>query len=542
MKLFEFFSQDSEVPKHTIIFMSTMAGISGGVLLAIINTAAEMASNHEPLTQYFLLYTTTLIIFAYARKTAFFQTITAAEAVIRKIRVRISDKLRHTELDFIENTGQSNIYTALTQDISLISQSIFTLLIATQSTVIILFSFLYIAWLSITGFVLTLMTLALIIGVYSFLKQGISEQLELMMIKENEFFDTLNHVLEGFKEIKLNHQKNDDLFAHIETLSQKVEELKVRATHQLLTSTIFANIASYILLGIIVFILPNFVSTHSEVVIKITAATLFLLGPADAIIGAIPMLTRANTSAENIHQLEADLDIISQGTEENEKNFDQPLRTFNTLQLDALTFDYKNQAGQALFHVGPINFTLSSGEIVFIVGGNGSGKSTLLKLLTGLYYPTSGQILVDDDEIEQATYPMYRELFSSIFTDFHLFDKLYGLSDIDEQKIQALLRLMELSKKTKYVDGKFSHLNLSTGQKKRLAFIAAVLEDKPIYIFDELAADQDPQFRQYFYEVILPDLRDQGKTIIAVTHDDKYFDQADRVLKMEYGQLVDYHS
>jgi putative ATP-binding cassette transporter len=189
--------------------------------------------------------------------------------------------------------------------------------------------------------------------------------------------------------------------------------------------------------------------------------------------------------------------------------------------------------------VGPLNLTIQQGEILFIVGGNGSGKSTLLKLLTGLYYPDVGTLSVDDKVIEQDNYQAYRELFSIIFTDFHLFDRLYGLPAVDEQQLNALLRLMELEKKTQYLDGKFSHLDLSTGQKKRLAFIVTVLEDKPVYILDELAADQDPQFRKYFYEKVLPDLREQGKTIIAVTHDDKYFEVADRIIKMDYGEIND---
>jgi len=176
--------------------------------------------------------------------------------------------------------------------------------------------------------------------------------------------------------------------------------------------------------------------------------------------------------------------------------------------------------------------------MVFIVGGNGSGKSTLLKLLTGLYYPTDGSVDLNSELIDRTQYASYRELFAIIFTDFHLFDKRYGLSNIDDKQVKELLRLMQLDKKTKYRAGEFTQLDLSTGQKKRLAFVAAILDNKPIYIFDELAADQDPQFRQYFYEVILPDLKLKGKTIIAVTHDDKYFHVADRVLKMEYGQLV----
>ena len=89
-----------------------------------------------------------------------------------------------------------------------------------------------------------------------------------------------------------------------------------------------------------------------------------------------------------------------------------------------------------------------------------------------------------------------------------------------------------------YADGRFSTLDLSTGQRKRLAMVAALLDDKPIYIFDEWAADQDPGFRRYFYEGLLGELKARGKTVLAVTHDDRYFGVADRVVKRGEGGVV----
>ena len=181
----------------------------------------------------------------------------------------------------------------------------------------------------------------------------------------------------------------------------------------------------------------------------------------------------------------------------------------------------------------------ASGDIVFTVGGNGSGKSTLLKLLCGLYYPLRGSIAINGKNVDRDLYPDYRELFSIIFTDFHLFDRFYGIADVKESAVHTWLKKMGMSAKTQFRDGRFTNINLSTGQRKRLAYINAMLDDKQIYIFDELAADQDPEFRKHFYEVLLPELRAMGKTIIAVTHDDRYFETADRVLKMDEGQLVD---
>ena len=187
--------------------------------------------------------------------------------------------------------------------------------------------------------------------------------------------------------------------------------------------------------------------------------------------------------------------------------------------------------------MGPVDEEIRRGEILFLVGGNGSGKTTLLKLLTALYRPIQGCIRVDGLEIVPANVQAYRNLFSAIFSDFHLFDKLHGLRDVAPERVDELLRLMEISDKTTFGSGRFSTTNLSTGQRKRLALVVSYLEDKLVYVFDEVAADQDPHFRQYFYETMLPELKRTLKTVVVVSHDDRYFHVADRVLEMDYGKF-----
>jgi len=162
----------------------------------------------------------------------------------------------------------------------------------------------------------------------------------------------------------------------------------------------------------------------------------------------------------------------------------------------------------------------------------------LLKVLAGLYAPASGVISVDGMDVPALGYPQYRELFAAIFSDYHLFDRLYGMEGVDNRTVVDFLRYMDLKGKTQWEDGRFMYQGLSTGQRKRLALVVSLLEDKPIYIFDEWAAEQDPTFRRLFYESLLPDLKRQGKTIVAATHDDRYFHIGDRVMKMEYGKLT----
>jgi putative ATP-binding cassette transporter len=538
MKLLKFFDNESDAPKAQIMLMAVISGLANGMLLIAINVAAEQVSNQSIEARFFLLFLIAFTLFVYTQRYSLYQATIAVEEVIRKIRVRIADKIRRSELRFIEETGSASLYAPLTKDTNLISQMAIVFVMAGQSVIVLVFGALYLAWLSPMSLLSTVIFIGIAMMVYLSHEKKISEELYSASQKETQFFETFGHILEGFKELKINRRKNDDVFEHIKQISKETNELKVASGLKLVTTMMFTQMSFYLLLAILVFIMPLFSPTHSDVIFKITAAILFIIGPVTQFVGSIPMIAKTNIAIDSLYQLEAQLDETPDY--QTEPVDIPPIQTFQEIKLVDMTFHYCDKSGKSLFSLSSINITLKQGEMLFIVGGNGSGKSTLLKLLTGLYYPATGSLYVDDEEIEPSNYQSYRELFAIIFTDFHLFDRLYGLDEIDESRLKSLLQLMELNKKTKYIDGKFTHLDLSTGQKKRLAFISAVLEDKPIYIFDELAADQDPQFRKRFYEVILPDLKKQGKTIIAVTHDDKYFPNADRVLKMEYGQLVDY--
>jgi ABC-type siderophore export system fused ATPase/permease subunit len=208
------------------------------------------------------------------------------------------------------------------------------------------------------------------------------------------------------------------------------------------------------------------------------------------------------------------------------------------LRLEGVTFTYAFEGGGESFTVGPIDFIARPGEIVFITGGNGSGKTTLMKLMAGLYRPDAGRILLSDTPFSPASEAWIRDQISIIFSDFHLFRRLYGLGEQNPERMAELLREMQIDHKTGIRGDGFTNINLSSGQRKRLALIVTLLEDKPIVIFDEWAADQDPSFRRKFYEEILPGLKAKGKVIICVTHDDRYFDVADRRMKMEFGRMV----
>ncbi|MDP3877983.1 MAG: cyclic peptide export ABC transporter [Methylobacter sp.] len=535
MRLLDFFNQESRAPKRQIIFTALVSGLANGYLLTIINNAAEAVNKSEELQIHnFFLFLTDLILLVYTKQYSLKQATIAAEDAINRIRLRVTDKLRHTELPYIETAGHAEIYTRITQDTSLISESAIILINACQQMIVVVICLLYIAWLSLPGFILTVSILSVSVLMYLYNSKYIGFRLHEAASKESDFFNGIKSILVGFKEIKINRKKNDALFEHIETISKEAKEIKVATGLHFVIELMFAQTSFYILCAGIIFILPALSMTGVDQVVGITIAVLFLFGPLSIVVSAFPMFARANVAVENIYRLEHEIDGFSKK---------QPLETtqapvFESLEFEQVSFHYPQQSEGSAFGVGPLDFKLNQGEILFIVGGNGSGKSTLLKLLTGLYYPLAGTIYINGQPLEADNYSNFRELYSTIFTDFHLFDHLYGIDQADQEQVNALLKTMGLQKKTTFKNNKFSNTDLSTGQKKRLAYIASVLEDKQVYIFDEWAADQDPEFRQYFYEVLLKDLKDKGKTVIAVSHDDRYFSAADKVITLEYGQII----
>ena len=539
MHIIDFYKKERTTSGIDILVMACTSGLSNGSLLAIITFAAKAVSRDSDggSFRYLILFIISLLSFIMGKRYALKHATIIIEGLIKKVRTRITNKIRQSELLFFENIEKSHIYTRINQDTNFISQSALLIINSCQSALILVFCLFYIAWLSKVAFFITVGAIIAAVIIYLMYRKEVNHLLQEITDKETELFDSLTHIVDGFKELKVNRRKSDHVFTHFKDISDSTEKIKVKAGIAFITDFVYSQTFFYILIAILVFLLPIFVDTYSEVIIKLVMAVLFIIGPVEMVVGVIPVLARANVAVGNLYKLEELIDKEGGIIPQTEQAPFQPIESFREIRIDKATFNYKDKDEKVLFHLGPIDLSIKSGEVVFLVGGNGCGKSTLLKLLSGLYYPSSGALYLDDDVLSKPIYPSYRELFSLIFADFHIFDRLYGFGEVDTKKVNDLIKLMELDKKTQYVDGKFTETNLSTGQRKRLALIAAFLEDKPIYMFDEVAADQDPEFRAYFYNELLMDLKKRGKTVIAATHDDKYFHVADRVLKMEYGKI-----
>ncbi len=268
---------------------------------------------------------------------------------------------------------------------------------------------------------------------------------------------------------------------------------------------------------------------------------LFVVGACFGLVQSIPILLNANSAADRIAHLEGALEAALVSVEPREIT---ARKRFDKIEMQNIVFRYTDRFSDTVFKIGPIDFTLNSGDLVFITGGNGSGKSTFLRVLSGLYPPDSGEIYVDGVRINDNTRDDYRALISAIFFDYHLFQRLYGIDDPDPAELDNLFRKFKLEDKTSLTNGEFRTLDLSGGQRRRLALIVSMLEKRPIMLLDEWTAEQDPEYRRKFYDELLPEMLQAGATIIVITHDDRYLDELHlpaRRIRMDEGRIVEQH-
>jgi putative pyoverdin transport system ATP-binding/permease protein len=534
-----FLQRETHALDRKLLVLTATSGIANALNLAVINAAVDALKGGRPPWQYLALFGLSIGLFVYSLRYILYESTRIAEAAICSVRLRLADKIRRSDLLTLESIGEADIHARISRDTAAIGTAARPLFAAAQGAIMIVFTMIYIAMVSPVAM---LLCLALIAGggvIYIKDRQAYEDGLQDSSKQEDELFDSLNGLLKGFKEIRINKLKSDDVFEDFRSTAMRVRDVRTRVMVLFSNNIVFIEMFFLILLGAVAFALPVIATSFSTSATKIVAAILFFFGPLCNVVVMIPTLSQVNVTVDNLQRLEATLDEALAKTAEHEAEPLVDLSSFHTIRFEGVSFTYRDSDGNATFQVGPIDGEVRRGEILFLVGGNGSGKTTFLKLFTALYWPAEGAIRVDNMEIGPANIQSHRNLFSAIFSDFHLFDKLHGLSDAAPERVNALLRLMEISNKTAFSNGRFTNTHLSTGQRKRLALVVSYLEDKPVYVFDEVAADQDPHFRRYFYETLLPELKSAGKTVVVVSHDDRYFHLADRVLQMDYGKLSD---
>jgi putative ATP-binding cassette transporter len=522
-----------------LLFMSALGGISTAAILAAINTGLQGGS-HLWASFLFLI---SLFLFI---KTQYYVTITTTaeiEAIIHKIRLRLMDQIRHSELLSIERIGRARIVAAITSDTAVLTQASNMMAFTVQGAVLIFFVAIYVAYLSPAAIITTIVVVSIAAFIFHVKNKQLVAEKQRTAEWERRLYDRLTDFLDGFKEVRLNNARSADLFDDAVNVSRTAANIKIKTQAETFKMIVTSQFSMYVLLGAVVFIAPQFSSALGGVELtKTTTALMFIVGACFGLVQSIPILLSANTAADRIDQLDRALRATVSSAEADVV----PLqRQFNKIEVRDLRFRYVDQFSEVAFSIGPIDFELTAGELVFITGGNGSGKSTFLRVLSGLYAPDSGEILLDGEPVTELTRDRYRNLMSAIFFDYHLFHRLYGIPEPEAGEIERLLGVFRLADKTGLVSSEFRTLDLSGGQRRRLALIVSMLEKRPILLLDEWTAEQDPEFRRKFYDEFLPDLKKAGATVVVITHDDRYLDELDlpaRRIRMDEGRIVEQRS
>lgn len=461
---------------------------------------------------------------------------TLGHLFVYRLRGRLLKRILDTDLERLEQIGSAHLLASLASDVRNITTAFVRLPELVQGTILTLASVAYLFTLSpsILAIVALWITLTMLAG--GWLVRRVYAHFHQVRAAEDRLYQDFEAVITGHKELALNRHRARHLLETLyEANAQDYRHHIIRADTYHLSANNWANIMMLGAIGVGFFLANGLGWASSTVAATFALTILFLRTPMIQAVGAFPTLMSAQVAFDKLAAL---------ALADYRPGFavDAPLPAdWQEIELCQVGYRYPDRNGQPGFEVGPIDLRLRRGELVFLIGGNGSGKSTLARLLTGLYRPLTGQILVDGRALEPAQQDAYRALFASVFTDFHLFDQLMGRDGaaVDDAQVAYWLDHLGMADKLDFVNQRVNTTKLSQGQRKRLALLFAACEERDILLLDEWAADQDPLFRRTFYQELLPILRRAGHTVLAISHDDSYFSHADRLLEMRDGRLME---
>ncbi|HHA1906647.1 TPA: multidrug ABC transporter permease/ATP-binding protein [Enterobacter asburiae] len=446
-----------------------------------------------------------------------------------RLRSDFIKRILDTQIERVEQLGSASLLAGLTSDVRAITIAFVRLPELVQGIILTFGSAAYLAWLSTKMLAVTALWIAITIWGGFMLVSRVYKHMAVLRETEDKLYNDYQTVLEGRKELTLNRERAEHIFNHLYIPdAREYRHHIIRADTFHLSAVNWSNIMMLGAIGLVFWMANSLGWADTNVAATYSLTLLFLRTPLLSAVGALPTLLSAQVAFNKLKKF----DLAPFKAE-----FPRPqaFPNWQTLELRNVTFRYQDSA----FSVGPVNLTIRRGELLFLIGGNGSGKTTLAMLLTGLYQPQSGEILLDGKALSAEKPEDYRKLFSAVFTDVWLFDRLLGPEgqQANPALVEKWLAQLQMSHKLELQDGKILNLKLSKGQKKRVALLLALAEERDIILLDEWAADQDPHFRREFYQVLLPLMQEMGKTIFAISHDDHYFIHADRLLEMRDGKL-----
>lgn len=536
IRLIKFFIGHSRSLVLLSIVTGIIAGASSAALIMMINArvvgiiTSESSSIRLFIAFAFVALVATtasgLIATHLAQKTSF------------QLRMIICRRILDTPLRQMETLGAHSVLAALTQDVPIIISAFTRVPPLFINIAIVTGCLIYLATLSWEMFLV--LVAFVLLGVFSYvMPQRIGNR--YLKLAREEYDTLIKHfraLLKGAKELKLHHNRRHEFLSKlIRPTAATMRHNNVMGSNVYVLLNSWSQVLYFLVIGFILFALSDVIQNiNTRILTGYALTVLYMSGPIQSLVATIPTFSTATISLKKLENL--GLSPADRDSAESEMRYPDAPLAWERLDLEQVTHSYYREREDDNFTFGPIDLSIYPGELIFVTGGNGSGKTTFVKLLAGLYTPEAGEIRLDGTPVSAENIECFRQYFSVVFTEFHVFEQLLGLArpELDEQA-QTLLTSLQLAHKVKVTDGQLSTTELSYGQRKRLALLTAFLEDRPLYVFDEWAADQDPEFKEIFYLHLLPELKARGKTLFVISHDDKYYHLADRLIRLDYGKI-----
>ncbi|MBV9772395.1 MAG: cyclic peptide export ABC transporter [Gemmatimonadetes bacterium] len=517
------------------LITGALSGLCNAGLVSLINDAAHMKDRwaHPRLI---VLFVTLWILLPVTRMvSSYILTRMGQEAVLR-LRMELARKILTSPFQRLEGLGAPKLLAALTDDSETIVRSLTVLPLLLTNTTIFLGCVVYLGILSWKVLVFFLVALALGIPVYRVVFNKALHYEKLARDERDRLWAHLRGLTDGVKELKLHSQRKRAFLGSLEGTSEVLKKFYMNGFVYVTGALGWGQVVIFGVIGCILFVFPLMEPMELKTLTGYVLMVLYIVGPIQVVMNELPTLGRATVAYNKIQRLGFTLEQGGfLGAAADAEVTTSP--TWHSLELDGVALSYHDEEGKS-FTLGPVDFRLRPGELTFLIGGNGSGKTTLLKLITGLYAPESGEVRFDGQAVTDESREQFQNQFSAVFADFYLFETLLGLDHPStDAHAREYLRRLGLHHKVRIENGQLSTTALSQGQRKRLALLTAYLEDRPIYVFDEWAADQDPHFKDVFYHEILRELKERGKTVLVISHDDRYYGAADRIVKLQEGRV-----
>jgi putative pyoverdin transport system ATP-binding/permease protein len=520
----------------TLAVLSILSGLSNAVVVILIMSVAseKVGSDNTGFFYRLLYFLGALFFYILGRRVVQVILIRLSLDIVRDIRKRLFQRVFSAVYQDFEAMDRGRIYATLNNDTETIGGASDALVNILTSFITIVAVFAYLMAISLQTSLITLLSILLIVLLYTRIDKRSRKSFEAVRLTSVKYLELLNGMIDGFKELSIHRVKRAEYKKELEDVNiefhEKMTKARIGFVYVFLTGeTLLISMLAFVAFGF-----PRiFPGVDQNVIVSYVIATFYLMGPVNIVLGMMPAAMQIRVAWRRVQAFMKDME--TPGSSVIMPPFsDGTIKNAHHLSIEGIQYQYGDDCDQKGFRLGPIEFEMSVGEVVFIIGDNGSGKTTLLKLLTGLYRLECGTVRIDGKIVDTMELGEY---FSVIFNPFHLFRKLYGVdADAVDGRLTDMLTILGLDKKVGLNGKQYTTIQLSQGQRKRLALLQCQLENRPIYLFDEWAAEQDPQYRKLFYKVLIPEMRAKGKLIIIISHDDQYFGEADQIIRLNSGQ------